>query len=55
MAAYFESKEVGDVDAVAGEMDGVPYNIWGFKEPNYMMKLMVTGGALVFEGCKEVV
>jgi len=35
---------VGDVDAVSGTQDGVPYNLWGMKEPNYVMRMMVTGG-----------
>ena len=35
---------VGDVDEVSGTQDGVPYNLWGLKEPNYVMRMMATGG-----------
>ncbi len=36
---------VGDDDAVSGTQDDVPYNLWGMKEPDYVMRMMVTGGA----------
>jgi len=29
--------------AIAGTMDGVVYNLWGMKEPDYVMRMMVTG------------
>ena len=35
---------VGDVNAVFGTQDGMPYNLWGIKEPNYVMRMMATGG-----------
>ena len=55
MQQYFEAKEVGDVDAVAGTLDGIPYNIWCMKEPDYVMHMMATGGALLADkNCKEV-
>jgi hypothetical protein len=35
-------------------MDGVTYNLWGMKEPDYVMRMMATGGPLVvYETCKE--
>ena len=35
---------------------GVPYNLWGMKEPDYVMRMMATGGPmLVIETCKETV
>ncbi len=37
---------VGDVDAISGTQDGTPYFLWGIKEPNYVMQMMVTGGPL---------
>jgi hypothetical protein len=54
MQQYFEEMDVGDTDAVSGTLDGVPYNIWGMKEPDYVMKMMATGGALLADDtCKE--
>ena len=35
---------VGDVDAISGTQDGIPYNLWGMKEPDYVMRMMATGG-----------
>ena len=44
---------VGDVDAVSGTQDGVPYNLWGMKEPDYVMRMMATGGPnSVDDSCK---
>jgi hypothetical protein len=37
--------KVGDVDAT-GTQDNVPYFIWGMKEPDYVMRMMATGGPL---------
>lgn len=54
MQQYFDGKEVGSVDAVAGTLDEVPYNIWCMKEPDYVMRMMATGGALLpDDNCKE--
>ena len=50
---HFQSKNVGDTDVLAGNLDGVEYFIWGMKEPDYIMKIMGTGGTLVTDGCKE--
>ena len=45
---------VGDYHAFSRTMDGIPYNIWGMKEPGYVMKMMACGGILkVWEHCKE--
>jgi len=38
--------QVGDCDAITGTIDGIPYNLWGMKEPDYTMKMMVCGGSL---------
>ena len=52
---YFAENDVGDTDAITGTLDGVPYNIWGMKEPDYVMRMMATGGALLADDtCKEV-
>ena len=46
MQSRFDRPEVnaGDVDAVSGTQDGMPYNLWGMKEPDYVMRMMATGG-----------
>ena len=47
---------VGDHHAIAGSMDGVVYNLWGMKEPGYMMRMMVTDGPLaLYKTYKETV
>lgn len=54
MQQYFEEMDVGDTDAVSGTLDGIPYNLWGMKEPDYVMRMMATGGALLADDtCKE--
>ena len=56
MQQFFDADgvNVGDNHAIAGTMDGVAYNLWGMKEPDYVMRMMVTGGPLaVFDTCKE--
>lgn len=54
MDEYFSDKAVGEVDAIQGEdSDGTPYFIWGMKEPDYVMRIMSTGGGLtVDDTCK---
>ena len=48
-----EGVNVGDTDAISGIMDGVPYNFWCMKEPNYIMSCMATGGRLLSDAtCK---
>ena len=47
MDLHMEAKEVGDVDAVQGCIDGVTYNLWVMKEPDYTMKMMATSGSLM--------
>jgi len=46
MERRFASKNVGDVDAIEGISDGVNYTLWGMKEPDYVMRMMATGGPL---------
>ena len=48
--------EVGETDAIQGTVDDVIYNLWGVKEPKYVMSMMATGGRLLGdETCKEIV
>jgi len=42
--AHFADKQIGDVDAWPGELDGVPFHIFAMKEPDYTMMLMSTYG-----------
>ena len=48
--------DVGDCHAIAGTQDWMIYNLWGMKEPDYVMRMMTMGGPLTaFESCKETV
>ena len=51
---HFANKEVGDVDAICGELDDIPFYIYGMKEPDYVMQLMATYGILEKKGVKKV-
>ena len=44
-----EGVKVGGTDVIQGTMDGVIYNLWGMKEPDYVMRMMATGGALLLD------
>ena len=51
----FQGKTVGDVDCIQGTCPtaNIPYYLWGMKEPDYVMKIMATGGALTADDtCK---
>ncbi len=48
------SKEVGNKDVVSDKFNGTDYFVWGMKEPNYVVKIMGTGGSLDSEECKEI-
>ena len=50
--AFFQDKEVGDVYAVCGDMDGHKYKIHRMKEYDYVMNLFSTHG-LLFKWCHE--
>ena len=41
---HFEGKEIGHTDSLPGTMDGVPFHVFGLKEPDYVMKVMATYG-----------
>ena len=47
MEDNFGEVEVGDTDAIQGTVDNVIYNLWGMKEPNYVMMKMATGDHLL--------
>ena len=52
----FGEVEVGKTDAIHATVDDVIYNLWGTKEPNYVIRMMATGGRLLaYETCKETV
>ncbi len=56
MQACFDRPEVnvGDIDAISGVIDVIPYNLWGMKELDYVMCMMTSGGALSADDwCKE--
>lgn len=53
MENWFGSKSVGDVGAITGILNGVKYYLWGMKEPDYVMRIMATGGMIVSDStCK---
>lgn len=55
MQRRFDRPEVnvGDVEAISGTQDGMPYFLWGMKEPDYVMRMMATGGTLgATDSCK---
>ena len=43
---HFDNKKIGDVEAQAGQLDGVPYHVFGLKEENYVMQMMRMYGTL---------
>jgi hypothetical protein len=43
---HFQSKAIGAIDALRGELDEVPFHVFGMKEENYVMMLMSTYGTL---------
>ena len=47
MTDAFDEAQVGDSRAISGVLDGVKYFLWALKEPNYVMKMMATGGSLM--------
>jgi hypothetical protein len=54
MTEHFTEANVGDSAAILGTLDGVKYFLWGLKEPQYVMKMMGTGGPLITnKTCKD--
>ena len=56
MEDNFRGVEVVEIDPIQGKVDGFIYHLWGMKEPNYIMRMVATGGRLLTdETCKETV
>ena len=56
MKDNFGEVEMGETDAIHRTVDDVIYNLWGMKDPNYVMRMMNTGGRLLADGTyKETV
>ena len=43
---HFEDKYVGDIDAMAGKLDNIPFHYYAMKELDYVIMLMTTYGTL---------
>ena len=48
--AHFTGKPIGAADAIKGELDGMPFYIFGMKETDYVMQIMSTYGMLAMMG-----
>ena len=47
---------MGETYVIQGEVDGVIYNSWGMKEPNYVVRVTATGVRLLaYDTCTETV
>ena len=56
MEDNFGELEVGEIDSIQGTVDDIIYNLWGMEKPNYVMRIMATGGRLLADNtCKETV
>ena len=49
MDSQLQDIEVGETAAIKGIQDGVTYNLWMMKMPDYIMKMMATGGNLIVD------
>ena len=47
MEDHFLEVEVGEKYSIQGTVEYDIYNLWGMKEPNYVMRIMATGGRLL--------
>ena len=51
---HFEKKDVGETNSLHGRIDGVQYDVFCMKEPEYVMKIMATySGLMVKEEQRE--
>jgi hypothetical protein len=48
--AHFEDKDVGEIGALGGTMEEVPFHVYAMKEPDYTMMMMTTYGTMEREG-----
>ena len=56
MEDHFLKVEEREIDAIQATLDDVIYNLWGTKEPNYVMRKMDTGGCLLADDiCRDTV
>ena len=56
MEDHFGRVGLGETDSIQVTVDDVVYNLWGKKEPIYMMRMMATGGRLLADDtCKDTV
>ena len=56
MENNFGYGEVGETDSIQGIVDYVICNLWGMKDPNYVMRRMDTCGCILADDtCKETV
>ena len=54
MEAHAANQEVGECDSLRGTLEGVPYDLFTLKEPDYLMKLMSTYGGLTVPSNQKV-
>ena len=43
---HFADKSIGFSDAIKGELDRVPFHLYGMKEPDYVMQIMLMYGTM---------
>ena len=43
---YFADKSIGFSDPIKAELDGVPFHLYGMKEPDYVMQIMSMYGTM---------
>ena len=43
---HFTDKSISSSDAIKGELDRVPFHIYGMKEPDYVMLIMSMHGTM---------
>ena len=56
MGDDFGEVDTGKTYSIQGPVDDFIYNLWNMKEPNYVMRIMATGGGLLADDtCKETV
>ena len=49
MEDHFEGVHLGETDAIQVTVDDVIYSLWGMGEPNYVTRIMATGGRLLMD------
>ena len=53
MEDHFGEVEVGETDSIKGIVDDVIYNLSGMKDPNYVMRMMSTGGRILVDDTRK--